>query len=401
MRSTMHSGLAAIFLFVGAATAQSLPTDHQPGFEECTVGVASGRATRDGRPLLWKNRDASAVNNEVVYFDDGRYAFVGIVNAGQTKSVWGGVNERGFCIMNSLSTDLPGGSPTGLGNGALMRVALETCADLDDFAKLLVKTDKGGRRTKANFGVIDAQGGAAIFETSHTAHRLYDATDPETAPEGYIVRANFAMTGGGDGGRQRYERAGVLCRTAVDTERLDYQYLLRDFCRDLDGAEKMGEQLRLQNSINRRSTVSAMVFHGVNEEENPALTTFWAILGEPILSVAVPCWVRAKGTAPELDGKERSPLCDLAIEIKKQSYVMAESGPLRLEPKGVAVTMPVTLAAEDRIFDHTEKAMNDWRRKLPAPRTVKEFHDEMARSALAGLRKAQKALIQAGTTVRR
>ena len=108
--------------------------------------------------------------------------------------------------------------------------------------------------------------------------------------------------------------------------------------------------------------------------------------------MAVPCWVRAKGTAPELDGAERSPLCDLAIEIKKQSYVMAESGPLRLELKGVEATRPVIFTAEDRIFDHTEKALSDWRRKLPTPRAVQRFHEEMAKAAMAGLRVAQRAL---------
>ena len=49
------------------------------------------------------------------------------------------------------------------------------------------------------------------------------------AVAGTAKSKNFAMTGGGNGGRQRYERAEVLCRTAVDTERLDYRYLLRNF----------------------------------------------------------------------------------------------------------------------------------------------------------------------------
>jgi hypothetical protein len=35
--------------------------------EDCTIGVASGKATPDGRPMIWKTRDTSAKDNEVYY----------------------------------------------------------------------------------------------------------------------------------------------------------------------------------------------------------------------------------------------------------------------------------------------------------------------------------------------
>ena len=47
--------------------------------EECTTVVVSSRATVDGRPLLWKNRDVSDEDNEVVYLTGGTYDVVEVI----------------------------------------------------------------------------------------------------------------------------------------------------------------------------------------------------------------------------------------------------------------------------------------------------------------------------------
>ena len=54
--------------------------------EECTTAVFAGKATVDGRPLLWKNRDTSDENNEVVFISGGTYDVLALINAGQTDS---------------------------------------------------------------------------------------------------------------------------------------------------------------------------------------------------------------------------------------------------------------------------------------------------------------------------
>jgi hypothetical protein len=56
----------------------------------CTTAVVSGKATNDGRPLLLKNRDADALQNKLVYFSDGKYRFIGLVNSEdkENKEVW-------------------------------------------------------------------------------------------------------------------------------------------------------------------------------------------------------------------------------------------------------------------------------------------------------------------------
>lgn len=76
----------------------------------CTSAVVSGRATPDGRPLLWKHRDASDLNNRIVRFEaaDGQLAFVGVVNGTDTlaREVWTGYNSAGFAVMNTASYNL-------------------------------------------------------------------------------------------------------------------------------------------------------------------------------------------------------------------------------------------------------------------------------------------------------
>ena len=55
---------------------------HHPA-DGCTTAVISGKATADGRPILWKNRDTSSRHNEVVLLTDGKHRVVAVVNAGK------------------------------------------------------------------------------------------------------------------------------------------------------------------------------------------------------------------------------------------------------------------------------------------------------------------------------
>ena len=77
----------ALFFLASVLFAQMSPA--------CTTAVISGKATHDGRPILWKNRDTSFRHNELVVFGDGKYRVLAVVNAGSRKSVWMGVNEMG------------------------------------------------------------------------------------------------------------------------------------------------------------------------------------------------------------------------------------------------------------------------------------------------------------------
>ena len=80
--------------------------------EACTAAVISGRATPDGRPLLWKHRDTGVLDNALVHFRGERFSFTGLVNAGgniapsaspSDREVWIGANTAGFALMNTAS----------------------------------------------------------------------------------------------------------------------------------------------------------------------------------------------------------------------------------------------------------------------------------------------------------
>ncbi len=348
--------------------------------EECTVGVAVGKATIDGKPLLWKNRDSRDRNNSIHFFRRAYLSFMAVVKSGDTTNVWMGVNSVGFAIMNSSSKDLKGEKSSE--NGIYMKKALETCRSVDDFERLLCKTNLQGRKTRANFGVIDALGGGAIFETGNHSFVRLDAKD---SPYGYIVRANFATTGIKDSlayGYQRWARANLLWLRKAREKALSYRYILQTVSRDLVNESVYpyplpftGQQdslpkgvLYTQNSINRFKTVSVAVFHGVSLRENPALTTMWVILGEPICGVAFPVWP-VDETLPEAISTGNPPRMNLLIQKIEAIVYPNKTNPgwlytPRLESTARKGILPAVLAAEDSVFSETEMRMHRWQSRF-------------------------------------
>ena len=151
----------------------------------CTLGVASGKATTDGRPLLWKVRDYEVKPNIIYYTDTDKYDFVSNITPeyGYDKS-WFGVNNKGFAIANTYIIEFPDGVK-GLKNGEFMHVALGTCATVREFIQLLDSTNISGRKTKAVFGVIDTTGDAYIFEVNANEYWVFDVNDTAIARNGY------------------------------------------------------------------------------------------------------------------------------------------------------------------------------------------------------------------------
>jgi len=47
----------------------------------CTTAIISGKYTKDGRPMMWKVRDSDYAKNSLMYFNDGRYSYVGLINS--------------------------------------------------------------------------------------------------------------------------------------------------------------------------------------------------------------------------------------------------------------------------------------------------------------------------------
>jgi hypothetical protein len=307
----------------------------------CTTAVISGKHTKDGRPMLWKHRDTWAVNNKIMIFHDGKYDYTGLVNSKDKsgKSIWIGYNSTGFAIMNSASYNLNNDTikQSGL-EGRIMKQALQTCATIDDFEKLLNDMSKP-TRLEANFGVIDGKGGAAYFELSNFNVIKFDANDAATAPMGYIIRSNYSFSGTPKNGAGyiRYESANKVLDEAVKSGGIAAEDILQGLSRNLThsltgtnlwdyanlpaGTKKF---VWFEDFIPRSGSSSSCLVEGVNPDEDARLTTMWSIVGWPLASVTIPIWMNNHDDLPLVlvydDEVKDSPLCNKALELKKKVY---------------------------------------------------------------------------------
>jgi hypothetical protein len=378
----------------------------------CTSAVVSGKVTPDGRPILWKNRDTSDPHNKVVFLQGKKFAFLAVINAGDKNavSVWQGLNSRGFAIMNTASSDLAVGQEGGGQNGIFMKRALGICSDVSDFEELL-KATAGERQVSANYGVIDAQGGACFFETRNESFVKYDANDPDTAPQGFIVRTNYAFSApekNRGGGYIRYERAQRLFEEAAAKNNLTCRFVLREAARDLVN-EKLHSNpfseaefstaenplyINTDDTINRNSTMSVSVFHGAPSPEKAYLATMWVLLGQPVASVSIPLWVQAEGVPDKLSGEGRAPLCDLSRKIVAFLYddgrghmtqYMNTTKLFKHKKWGVLATI---LAIEKAVMSEAESRMEEWKKKEPTSRDVLSFEQRTAERVYEALLKS-------------
>ena len=307
----------------------------------CTTAIISGRFTVDGRPLLFKHRDTNELQNKLMFFENGQYKYIGLVNTSDSsgKEVWAGCNSAGFAIMNSANYNLNLSDTTSLidQEGRVMKKALQSCATLQDFENLL-RTLPKPLGVNANFGVIDAKGGAAYYETGNYDFVKFDANDQATAPYGYIIRTNYAFSGErkNEYGVIRYQTASQLFHLASLTQSLDYKFLLQKVSRSLKHSltqKDLSKNLPVDRNqvtfvdfndfIPRYTSAATVVVRGVRQDEPPALSTMWTILGFPLSSVAVPLWLCAGPKLPRqlVAGKEgTAPLCEKALQLKKKFF---------------------------------------------------------------------------------
>ena len=372
----------------------------------CTTAVVSGKYTKDGRPLLLKNRDTWAVNNSMKFFDAEPYSFLGLVNSKDSlaKSVWIGSNSAGFAIMNSASYNLNVDDTlkqSGL-EGRIMKMALQYCKTVDDFQTMLDTIQKP-YLLEANFGVIDAEGGAAYFELGNYKYTKIDANDPAVAPNGYLIRTNFSFTGkmGIGGGYIRYQTASDLFYEAVSTNDLDAQFIIQKVIRSLKHsltgtdlsdykniAKNTPTYFHFRDYIPRTGSSSGVVVQGVKKNENPEFTTIWAVVGFPLTSVVVPFWIKGGEQLPEIASYDSeindSPLCHAALQFKKDclpvrfgingKYYININALLNADNSGY---MQVLAPVENEIFKRTKTQLELWRNNEITKAGVQEFYSEI------------------------
>jgi len=396
-QKSFFSLIVLIILFLLANLLNAQIEYYDPPLEGCTIGVAAGVATSDGRPLVWKTRDSPSEDNEVIYNTSFPIKFLSVVSAGYSYS-WMGVNEKGFAIINSMSADLPGSYND---NGRIMRDALGTCYTVDDFQHLLDSTNvPGARRTQSNYAVIDSTGAAAIFETGDTIYWKYDALDTNQAPDGYILRTNFSMAGGGIAGIERYYRTVNLIADFYSGDTLNHKSILRTQMRDFSDYGSNPVPVPFPNSwipgrpfgyiftgvsICRSASVSTAVIHGVLPNESAKLSTMWTILGQPASAIAVPYWP-VGNTPGAANGIPTAPLCNVAKQIKSILYDYPDNTNYidsykLLDGTGNGL-WTIAFQAEDSIFTETDSAMTNWRINLPAIANMLSFETNIADYAL-------------------
>ncbi len=315
----------------------------------CTSVVVSGKATPDGRPLLWKHRDTGFMKNHIAYVKGEKYDFIANVNSEnfhELKEAWVGTNSAGFALMNTQSynlvEDIAPGKERGEANGRIIYRALEVCATIDDFCHFLDTLQKPSL-IEANFGAIDAQGGAAMFEVDYYNYKMFDANDPTVAPYGYVARSNFSFSGkvNDGGGYVRYMEADRVLMQASATHTITPQLIFNNLSRSfhhclLDIDLRSGDYNRPkasgwfvdQDFIPRESTSCSVVVQGVKENEKAELTTMWTLLGYPPTGVAVPLWV--KDNLPAMmrfdEAYDAAPLSHHSLKLAKEKVFCYDQG---------------------------------------------------------------------------
>ncbi len=374
----------------------------------CTTAIVSGRATPDGRPVLWKHRDTDNFNNKMMYFKGIKYNFLGLINSDDSSQVWGGTNSAGFSIMNSASYNLkPLNDITKFQDqeGVLMKLALSRCATVDEFRRLLDSLPKP-LGVEANFGVIDAVGGAGYFETDNFKYKFYDANDPATAPDGYLIRTNYSISGRENegAGYNRYNTAAALLSEALQVKGLNTDFFLtkatlslRHELTQTDLADIFKKKEEFQNRlypfrdyIVRYSSSSTIVVHGVKPGESPSLITTWVKIGFQPASVSVPLWVYAGEKQPSIltaPAKKNSLLCTFTLLLKKgcfpfqkgtegESYIYLE----KLGNNRNDGVMQLNVDLEKEILSRTDKLITKWRKLGFHDDEAIDFYNELDKS---------------------
>ena len=319
----------------------------------CTSVIVSSKATASGKPLMLKHRDSGELNNRIEYFNGSIYTFIGLVNSpSEGGEVWTGTNSAGFSIMNTASynikdDDVPASEMDK--EGELMFRALGVCANLSDFENMLEKMSKP-YGVEANFGVIDAEGGAAYYEINNHSWIKYDVNESE---RGYRVVTNFSESGRKEDyrGYERYLTASAIMddfyseseNGVMNISPFDLFYgISRSYRHTVIGMDYLNDFQSLkdnfgftgvvadQDLIPRKSTSASIVIEGVKKGEDPLHTVMWTILGYPVCCVAFPLLVCDQDILPyyvkSSQNSKNCVLCNYSFKVRNSQIYKSDVG---------------------------------------------------------------------------
>ena len=370
-----HSLLTSPWFLFASLVMATLTWTSAPS-TACDVAVISGKVTSNGRPVIWKNRDHGPRWEQEIRYYPATHPEVGpsvrivdrattaplLYKDGAVSILSGGLNASGFAITNTtVYENDPVHEYYSNANHLLMEVALETCKTVDDFDALLADyrniSENWDKIISGNFVVIDAKGGAALYEIfSGFGFQAYlnplminkfDANDPEDAPLGFVNRTNSHKWIQRNSDTQREVRGRDILTDLYDENDLSFENVLlilaKDVCGDdpniVDGIPITSpHKYKTKYCISRYMTNIAMVVDGVADGGDPSLATLWCNLGEPSIGVSTPHFASAGGVTP---------------------YAWAEQG---LEPPATPVDTKVTCALNQAINDQEIDGLyiNNW-----------------------------------------
>lgn len=278
-----------------------------------------------------------------------------------------------------------------------MRMALEQCATLKDFENML-DTIKKPMDCNSNYGVIDAQGGCAYYETGSKGYVKFDVNDPKVAPAGYLVRTNFGFSGDQrlNKGISRFNAISDIClklsankdftvNNILQTTRYLTHGLTRMNLYDyMPTEDKTRCMMPFRDFIPRYITASAVLIQGVKQGESPLLTVSWTIIGSPLATVGVPICITPSQKLPQLivSGKEgQSQLCLWGLALKKELFPI-ERGEGKdyidlaklINKKGTGILQKIQIIEKNTI-SYGEQIINIARKKGKFDKSIDKYYE--------------------------
>jgi len=158
--------------------------------EACTVWAASGPATRQGTPILTKNRDYSLKHlplQALAYAAPREgYRYLYVTSAGSPAVFSSGMNERGLAVADTHVPSKDIGP--GLARYVLMMNLLEKHATVTSALSYLEKVEQMGA---GNLILADAQGDVVVVESGYKQFGLVSPVENMVAATNHFVSSEL------------------------------------------------------------------------------------------------------------------------------------------------------------------------------------------------------------------
>lgn len=360
--------------------ARNTPGNKQGLEDECTIGVAMGNATADGRPFSWKNRDGSG--RHFVWYVNPSGTDHGYLAMGNSEGLKMGVNDAGVSLQNASCSNVPSSGYVYANNTALKAHMLSKTGSVSEVRQHIIDdTTK-----KANYwgppkicvGFSDAKGKASMFEIGDTVFYEYDPTNStrlQQYSQQVVARANSAhlnsdqkddSTTGGN----RYTTARSDLIYYTDHGGLTAANWIKNVSRH--------GQPGVDDMPSRSDTHAVMLVHGVNNGEDPRIVTAWLGLGNPDYTIPIPAWVALQGN---LSSRVTSSGTDDSIAgMSEKLYAKKDTN--NYDQYINSLFAPV----EDNIFEVVEFARQRWFSSGFSLNEAVNIHQEAAETAWQTMR---------------